>query len=151
MNAGPGRQDRVFLYVLLSGISWLAWRLQPGAGPGGGPGLPSPGPPAPRKIEPREARNTDYPLKGVVKKVDLARSSLMIAHEAIPGFMAAMTMPFFYQDRALLESLSPGDDVEARSTSVQEDGVVVELRAARTGRHQAGAPADGRSMSPRAK
>ena len=39
-------------------------------------------------------RVTDYHLKGVVKKVDLARGSVMIAHEAIPGFMAAMTMPF---------------------------------------------------------
>ena len=60
---------------------------------------------------------TDYPLKGVVKKVDLARGSVMIAHEAIPGFMAAMTMPFSTTDRDFLESLVLGDQVEALSAS----------------------------------
>jgi protein SCO1/2 len=65
---------------------------------------------------------TDYPLKGVVKKIEVER--VTIAHEAIKGFMSAMTMPFHVSDRASLENVKPGDRVEATLHVIEEDGVV---------------------------
>ena len=44
-----------------------------------------------------------------------------IRHEAIPGFMAAMTMPFTVKDRKSLEEIRPGDEVEG-SLKVEYDG-----------------------------
>jgi protein SCO1/2 len=49
---------------------------------------------------------------------------VLIAHEAIPGFMDAMTMPFSLKDRTLLDDLRPGDEVEGR-LRVEKDGDTV--------------------------
>jgi protein SCO1/2 len=35
-----------------------------------------------------------YPLTGEIVRIDAARKTLLVRHEAIPGFMAAMTMEF---------------------------------------------------------
>lgn len=39
---------------------------------------------------------------------------VIIRHEAMPGFMDAMTMPFTLKDPALLEDVRPGDEVEGK-------------------------------------
>ena len=54
---------------------------------------------------------TDYALKGVVKRVEKELEHVTIQHEAIPGFMDAMTMRFAYKDKNLLATLRPGDHV----------------------------------------
>jgi protein SCO1/2 len=56
-----------------------------------------------------------YPLKGKVVEVDLANRKVTIAHEDIPGFMPAMTMPFVVleRDTALLRGVGPGDEITA--------------------------------------
>jgi len=56
-----------------------------------------------------------YPLKGKVVEVDLANRKVTIAHEDIPGFMPAMTMPFVVleKDAALLRGMGPGDEITA--------------------------------------
>jgi protein SCO1/2 len=56
-----------------------------------------------------------YPLKGKVVEVDAASRKVTIAHEDIPGFMPAMTMPFVVleKDAALLQRMGPGDEVTA--------------------------------------
>ena len=56
-----------------------------------------------------------YPLKGKVVEVDLAHRKVTIAHEDIPGFMPAMTMPFVVleKDAALLRGMGPGDEITA--------------------------------------
>jgi protein SCO1/2 len=56
-----------------------------------------------------------YPLKGKVVEVDLANRQVTIAHEDIPGFMPAMTMPFVVleKDAALLRGVGPGDEITA--------------------------------------
>jgi len=67
---------------------------------------------------------TNYPVKGVVKRVESELEHVTIDHEAIPGFMDAMKMRFAYKDRAALERLQPGDRVEATLRVEQENGVV---------------------------
>jgi len=61
------------------------------------------------------AGDTRYPISGRAVEVDAARRTLTLAHEEIPGFMPAMTMPFVVlpPDAALLESIAPGDAVSA--------------------------------------
>jgi protein SCO1/2 len=56
-----------------------------------------------------------YPLEGKVVEVDLAGRTITIAHEEIPGFMPAMTMPFVVleKDAALLRHVGPGDEISA--------------------------------------
>lgn len=56
-----------------------------------------------------------YLLKGTVVEVDAPNRRLTIAHEDIPGFMPAMTMPFVVleKDAALLEGVAPGAEVTA--------------------------------------
>jgi protein SCO1 len=54
-----------------------------------------------------------YHLKGTVVQVDKAQQHLVVNHEEIPGFMAAMTMPYPVVDPQTLDKLSPGDQITA--------------------------------------
>ena len=54
---------------------------------------------------------TTYPIRGIVRAVNPDAGDVTIAHEAIPGFMGAMTMPFTVADRSLLDDVRPGDEV----------------------------------------
>jgi protein SCO1/2 len=66
----------------------------------------------------------DYLLKGVIKRVEKEVEHVRIAHEAIPGFMDAMTMRFAYKDKNLLEALRPGDRVQGTLRVEKSGGVV---------------------------
>lgn len=54
-----------------------------------------------------------YELRGQVVAVDLERQEVLIRHDAVPGLMPAMTMPFRPGNASLLEGRQPGDLVEA--------------------------------------
>ena len=54
-----------------------------------------------------------YPIKGKVVSVDQRESTITISHEAIAGYMDAMTMPFKLKDERLLSDLGEGDRVQA--------------------------------------
>ena len=54
-----------------------------------------------------------YSIKGIVVSVDKKGATVTIAHEAIPGYMEAMTMPFKLKDERLLKDLAEGDSVQA--------------------------------------
>jgi protein SCO1/2 len=62
--------------------------------------------------KPAARATVDYPLVGVVRELDTAKGRVTIHHEAIPGFMDAMTMPFQVKDHGLLEDVRVGDEVE---------------------------------------
>jgi protein SCO1/2 len=53
-----------------------------------------------------------HPMRGVVVSVDRAARSMVVSTEAVPGFMAAMAMPYPVRDAAALEKLTPGAAVE---------------------------------------
>jgi len=65
-----------------------------------------------------------YAFKGVVKRVRPELGQVVIAHEAIPGFMNAMTMPFTLKNRELLEDVQPDDEVEGELL-VEKEGKIV--------------------------
>src|SRR5580704_3046896 len=56
-----------------------------------------------------------YELDGRVVAVDPAARQLTIAHQAVPGFMGAMTMPFKVgnDDAWVFRAIAPGDQVHA--------------------------------------
>ena len=84
------------------------------------------------KREAPPAAGQRYPLKGKVVEVDVAGRTVTIAHEDIPGFMPAMTMPFVVleKDAALLRGVGAGDEITATLVALDsrywlEDLVVV--------------------------
>ncbi len=54
----------------------------------------------------------EYPVTGMVLKVDPSRNTFTASIQAIPGFMQAMTMPFEVRQRNDLDGLVPGAVVE---------------------------------------
>jgi protein SCO1 len=71
---------------------------------------------------------TNYTLRGVVRSVDPPSGRVLIRHQAIPGFMSAMTMPFPLADRGLLETLRPGDEVEGTLRVEKTDEAVIDYQ-----------------------
>ena len=55
-----------------------------------------------------------YPVRGRVVSVDAGTQEIMLAHEAVPGLMEAMTMPYKSVDAAALGELHPGDTISAQ-------------------------------------
>ena len=104
---------------------WMAWALLcllPWAGCGRS-GRPAPGPA-------EATRDRDYRLVGVVRAVDPKAGVVTIRHEAIPGYMVAMTMPFDVRapkDRDFLDEVRPGDKVEGTLRVRGDSAVLTDL------------------------
>jgi Cu/Ag efflux protein CusF len=59
-----------------------------------------------------ESKPVDYHhLRGQVVALEPTSSLITIAHEKIPNFMEAMTMPFSVKDSALFRGVEVGDSV----------------------------------------
>ncbi|MGA2276514.1 MAG: SCO family protein [Terracidiphilus sp.] len=54
-----------------------------------------------------------YHLRGKVVSTDAAQGEVTLNHEAIPGLMEAMTMPYKLKDASILGELHPGDVITA--------------------------------------
>ena len=59
------------------------------------------------------AASKRYALDGTVKSVDIKQRTLVVQHGDIPGFMAAMTMPYKAGKAEDLAKLAPGDQIHA--------------------------------------
>lgn len=68
-----------------------------------------------------EANAKYYQLKGTVISVDVGHEQVIVDHEAIPGFMEAMTMSYGVKDDAGLKTLKPGDRITARVVVTSDD------------------------------
>jgi protein SCO1 len=66
-----------------------------------------------------------YHLTGRVVSVDKPNQSINVDGEEIPGFMAAMTMPYQVKDRSVLDKLAPGDRIQAQ-IALRNDGAYLE-------------------------
>jgi protein SCO1/2 len=62
------------------------------------------------------AGTREFAVKGIVKKVEPEHGRVIVAHESIPGFMEAMTMPFRVKDPTDLVAIQAGDSVSFRLT-----------------------------------
>jgi len=68
-----------------------------------------------------------YNLRGKVVSTNPATSEVTLDHEAIPGFMDAMTMPYKLKDANVLSELHPGDILTADLLVSQNSDAVILL------------------------
>jgi Cu/Ag efflux protein CusF len=68
-----------------------------------------------------------YHLRGKVVAGNPATGEVTLNHEAIPGFMDAMTMPYKLKDPSILSELHPGDVITAELLVSQGDDATVLL------------------------
>lgn len=66
-----------------------------------------------KKQEENTTEIKTFPLKGEVVRIMPAEKRIMIAHQEIPNYMKAMTMPFKVKDTTFLTLVHPGDSVVA--------------------------------------
>ena len=59
-----------------------------------------------------QTADREYPVKGMVLKVDSASRTMFVSHETIAGLMEAMAMPFEVRDSKELQGVVPGAIVE---------------------------------------
>ena len=55
-----------------------------------------------------------YTVRGLVRSLPPGQQTIEVQHEEIPGFMAAMTMPFPVRDPKILAGVKPGDAITFR-------------------------------------
>ncbi len=55
-----------------------------------------------------------FPIRGKVISVDAVKGSIVFSHEAVPGFMDAMTMTYKLKDPGIASELHPGDLITAK-------------------------------------
>jgi protein SCO1 len=63
-----------------------------------------------------------YPVRGTVVSTDSGKGEVLLNHEAIPGFMGAMTMPYRLKDAGIISELHPGDRITATLNVQDADG-----------------------------
>ncbi len=65
-----------------------------------------------------------YDVTGVVRSITPSGSHLVVEHEAIAGYMHAMTMPFGVSDTASIDDIAIGDRVQFVLTATS-DGITI--------------------------
>lgn len=99
--------------------------------------------PAPRAPAPSQGSTNVQTFlgRGVVKEVKADGRTVVVQHEAISNYMAAMTMPFRARDTNDIPALRSGDEVTFRLTVMGEESWIDHVR--KTGRTRAvDSPAD---------
>jgi protein SCO1/2 len=124
---GPGEPKRVVLASVL-GVPCVGYELS-AASP---TGLPEPD----RTIQAAPADSTNlirsFLGRGVIREVPATGQTLIIRHEAIPGFMPKMTMEFTVRDKDELRGLRAGDPVTFRVRANEEESWIEEVKLAGT-------------------
>jgi protein SCO1/2 len=69
-----------------------------------------------------------YDVRGTVEEVKAAQKKVRVHHEAIPNYMAAMTMDFDVRDTNELRGLQAGDFVAFRLIVLSDDAWIDRLR-----------------------
>jgi protein SCO1/2 len=70
----------------------------------------------------------EFPLQGQVLSVADNREQATINHEAITGFMAAMTMPYKVRDPKQLDGITPGDLINAKLIVLTNDAYLTNVK-----------------------
>jgi len=73
-----------------------------------------------KPLVPVAGQTVEYVLRGRVVSTDVATGEVTLAHETIPGFMEAMTMPYKLKDAGTISELHPGDRINARLQVVKD-------------------------------
>jgi protein SCO1/2 len=70
----------------------------------------------------------EYKVRGKVVSTNPANGSVMLDHEAIPGFMGAMTMEYRLKDPGTLSELHEGDRITARLEAEEDAAGPMNMR-----------------------
>lgn len=73
-------------------------------------------------------RVVTYDVKGTIRELLDDKKTVKIAHEAIPGYMPAMTMNLSVTNETELAGLKPGDIVSFRMVVTPDDGWIDRVR-----------------------
>jgi len=73
------------------------------------------------------APNQRFEVRGQIRGFEEDDRTVRIAHEEIPGYMAAMTMPLTVRDAALLRGLKVGDDIAFQLVVTEDDSWISRL------------------------
>src|SRR5437660_2578578 len=73
---------------------------------------PASEPPSPSKESERDMHS--FEARGVIKELETDSRTVLVQHEAVAGYMPAMTMPFKVLDSNELAGLRPGDRISFR-------------------------------------
>jgi protein SCO1/2 len=73
------------------------------------------------------AKDKLFDVKGKVVSADAEKKKITLDHEAIPGLMGAMTMPFDVENPKLLDGLKAGDAVQGKLRSKDGKHTLTEL------------------------
>jgi len=74
-----------------------------------------------------------FQVRGVVREIQEGGKVAVIRHEEIPGYMAAMTMPFDVKAPAEMAEVKPGDQVSFRMTVTDTDGWIDQIKVLERG------------------
>ena len=120
MNAGP---TSLTVPLLLVGLCLTPCGCRTS---GGADAAPSAGTAA---IQPAQAPPDVrlFQVQGVVREIKEEGKVALIRHEEIPGYMAAMTMPFDVKDPGEVQDVKPGDKVTFRLTVTETDGWIDQI------------------------
>lgn len=71
-----------------------------------------------------------FKVRGILHGIDLEQKSITVEHEDIPGFMPAMTMPFYYKDKdeAAMKKISAGSGISFRFVVTEDDSWVSDVK-----------------------
>lgn len=69
-----------------------------------------------------------FQVNGVVQRFEDNGKTVVIAHDDIPDFMPAMTMPFTVKDATQLKEIHPGDAVQFELVVTKEDSWISEIQ-----------------------
>jgi protein SCO1/2 len=70
----------------------------------------------------------EYSLQGQVTAVADNRQQATVAHEAVKGFMPAMTMPYNIRDPKQLDGIAPGDLINAKLIVLTNDAYLTNVK-----------------------
>lgn len=73
--------------------------------------------------------NLSFAVHGTVRKVRAAEHALVVAHDAIPGYMPAMTMSFRVRQTNELAGLRTGDAIRFRLIATAEESWIEQIRS----------------------
>ena len=74
------------------------------------------------------ATTREFPLTGEVLAVSPDRTAIKVKHEAITGFMPAMTMDFNVKSPAALDAVAVGDRIAATLVLTDEESYITTIR-----------------------
>jgi protein SCO1/2 len=74
-----------------------------------------------------ESKAVTYAVKGILRSTDLPGGSVTVEHEAIPGYMPAMTMPFEVTNMEEVRSLQAGDGISFKLVVTDQNSWIEEV------------------------